>query len=111
MDEDPLQVWVRYLNWLQKEYPSDNFEVFRLLERCTLHFKDCERYKNDVRYLKFWLFYADHLQDPGDIYKYLHRNKIGSELSLFWVAWAWNAEKRGNFPLAEKVLTKVRKGA
>lgn len=33
-------------------------EQFDLLERCSRRFKDEERYKNDLRYLKVWMAYV-----------------------------------------------------
>jgi hypothetical protein len=86
----------RYINWLQAETPSDVRQVLRVLERCTRKFqvrgggkrqdrtaarKDDngdgdvgvvqgdEQYRNDPRYLKAWIAYADQLASPGDIFK------------------------------------------
>jgi hypothetical protein len=42
------------------------------------------------------------------VIQYMHKNKIGTGLALFWVAWAWVAEKQSNFALADKIFTKVR---
>ena len=45
--------------------------------------------------LKVWISYADAMANPGDIFKYLHKNKVGLKVALFWVAWAFVAEKVG----------------
>lgn len=60
-----------------------------MLERATRAFKDEARYANDLRYLKLWVAYADLLPAPGDVFAFLYKRKIGEDLSLFWVAWAW----------------------
>jgi hypothetical protein len=77
-----------------------------------------------------WISYADRLEQPGDIFKvpsvyqdtplpshlshfpntpqtqFLHKRRIGTGLALFWCAWAFVAEKAGNFSLADRLYTK-----
>jgi hypothetical protein len=46
------------------------------------------------------------LQTPGEVFSFMQVNKIGVKLSLFWIAWAFVAEKVGNFSLADKIFQK-----
>jgi len=103
--EDPLAVWIKYIKWLQDNFPSGDTELLALLERCTRQFKDDERYRNNEKYLKVWIGYADRLHNPTMVFKYLRENKIGDKLALYYVATAWAAEHRGNFSIADKAYT------
>ena len=65
--------------------------------------KDDERYRDDLRYLKVWIAYADRVAHPAEIFRHLHKLHIGRTLALFWVAWAWVAEKAGDYKFADKL--------
>ena len=56
---DPLVPFTTYLQHLSTACPSDSRSSFLLLERCTRQFLNTERYKNDVRYVRACLTYAD----------------------------------------------------
>ncbi|GBG31482.1 Histone-lysine N-methyltransferase, H3 lysine-79 specific [Hondaea fermentalgiana] len=103
--EDPLSTWIRYIKWTQDNFPSGSNDLLSLLERCTREFKGDERYKNNEKYLKVWIGYADLLTNPSSVFKYLRENKIGEKLALYYVATAWTAERRGDFPLADKAYS------
>lgn len=45
---------------------------------------------------------------PSNPTQYLHKRRIGTSLALLWCAWAFVAEKAGNFSLADKLYTKAR---
>lgn len=105
---DPLLPWLRYVKWTEAEYPSrgKGSAYVQLLERCTRKFKDEERYRNDKRYLRVWIKYADALDDPTDVFRYLYSNGIGEDLALFYVAWAFVVERAKNYALADKIYTR-----
>ena len=91
------------MDWVQREWPSDANRTFELSERCTRALKDDERYRDDLRYLKVWIAYADRVAHPAEIFRHLHKLHIGRTLALFWVAWAWVAEKAGDYKFADKL--------
>lgn len=106
-DEDVLAIWMQYIQWIDASYPQGNLPLKKeVFERCGMSLAQDERYKNDERYLKIWIAYADLLQDPTDVFRYLRANNIGQKLALFYVALAWVSEHRGNFPKAEKAYEK-----
>ena len=43
---------------------------------------------------------------PGDIFSFMQSNKIGEKVALFWIAWAFVAEKAENFKLTDQIFTK-----
>ena len=98
---EPLGVWLKYISWVRNEFPTGTGggKVVELMERCTRTFNHDPRYRNDERFIKVWIAYADQMANPGDIFKFLHKNKIGAKVALFWAAWAFVAEKGGQVHL------------
>lgn len=45
---------------MEQTFPSGGIqsEALTLYEKCTLAFKDNEKYKNDERYIRIWLKYV-----------------------------------------------------
>ncbi len=46
------------------------------------------------------------MKDAGDIFKFMYTNKIGEDLALFYMAWAYVTERAGNFSFTENIYTK-----
>ncbi|OBA19313.1 hypothetical protein METBIDRAFT_221572 [Metschnikowia bicuspidata var. bicuspidata NRRL YB-4993] len=96
--DDPLQVYVDFIAWTHNHYPQGaNSEsgLLHLLERCTSCFRDTAHYKNDPRYLKIWLEYAEYSNSPRDIFVYLAKKSIGQELALYYEQFASFLESKG----------------
>lgn len=104
--KDPMVHWLSYIKFLQETSASDTKEQFLLMERCTRSIVVFPRYREDVRFIRVCVLYADKTSAPVDVFKYLHQRKVGTYTSLFWLAWAWVAEKGGDYPFAEKVFKK-----
>ena len=56
--------------------------------------------------MKLWIEYADLVQTPGEVFSFMQANKIGVRVALFWIAWAFVAEKLKNFGLTDKIFQK-----
>ena len=109
---DPLIHWLGYVRSHRDARPSDSGGEFLLLERTVRALAPFPRYRDDVRFVRACVLYADRTSAPGDVFRFLHGEGIGSRTALFWVAWAWVAEKADDFKFAEKVFLKgIRKGA
>ena len=108
---DALKPWLEYIRWCEDEYPEGGIQSRQLvlLERCCRSLLKDERYRNDVRYLKCWLKYADLLEDPHDLFRFLCVNRIGELCSLFYVAWALVSEQRKNYGLTDKIFTRGKR--
>ncbi|EGG16886.1 putative protein serine/threonine kinase [Cavenderia fasciculata] len=102
--EDPLDLWTKYVKWIQQSYPGGNMksELLVLLQRCNNLFVKSDQYKNDMRYLRLWLIYADMCREPIEIFNYLEVHGIGSQLSLLYEAKAIIYENKTNYPLADQ---------
>jgi len=84
--------------------------LFLILERCTRAYSDPAqgtRYHSDPRYIRICIMYADKTSSPLTVFKFLHARSIGIQQSLFWIAWAWVAEKSGDYKTAEKIFKKA----
>lgn len=101
--EDPLSVWIQYVTWLAAEFPTGSKQVFEVVERCTREFHDSETYRNDPRYISMWVRYADSVGNPKEIFNYLHKQRIGNRVALFYAAWSCVAENSGNFKKADQL--------
>ncbi|KAL3920847.1 MAG: hypothetical protein SGILL_003052 [Bacillariaceae sp.] len=106
MDDDPLAHWLAYIKFYQASFPSDTRDNFLLMERCVRALVKMEQYSNDDRFVGVCAKYADKTKDPGQVFKYLHQQKVGTFTALFWIAWAFVAEKENDFPFAEQIFKK-----
>jgi spindle assembly checkpoint component MAD3 len=82
-----LNVFTSYFKYARTEYPSSQDKALKVLERCTLLLKDDDAMRNDCRFVKLWIEYADMVPTPNDVFSFMNSNKIGSQMALFWIAW------------------------
>lgn len=76
-----------YVRCVQDAHPagqSSRSNLVNLLERATRALRDDERYRNDPRYLRLWLMYAENVEDARDIFAYLEAHGIGRRLAGFY---------------------------
>lgn len=98
-DDDPLHVFVSYVQWIENAYSSGPSPLLKVVEKAVRQFKNDARYKNDPRFLKFWLIVAHQAKEPIDVFKYLSINGIGVHLSLYYEEYATLLEKNGRYVL------------
>ncbi|AJR70825.1 Mad3p [Saccharomyces cerevisiae YJM1527] len=110
---DPITLYLEYIKWLNNAYPqggnSKQSGMLTLLERCLSHLKDLERYRNDVRFLKIWFWYIElftrnSFMESRDIFMYMLRNGIGSELASFYEEFTNLLIQKEKFQYAVKIL-------
>lgn len=88
--KDPLEIYVEYARWIIESYPSGGTtaesKLIPILERSTRKFVTDERYQQDLRYLKLWIYYSHQVQREAarTIYSFLLHKKIGTESSLLY---------------------------
>ncbi|KAK9470552.1 Mad3/BUB1 homology region 1-domain-containing protein [Dipodascopsis tothii] len=106
-DDDPLETWVEYIKWTVERYPqgdSPESGLVPLLERCVREFQDAEFYRNDPRYLKVWIRYVRHTDEPKETFTFMMRNGIGSHLATFYEEYSKYLETVGRKRQAEEVF-------
>ncbi|KAJ5067900.1 mitotic checkpoint serine/threonine-protein kinase bub1 [Anaeramoeba ignava] len=99
-----LKKWVEYLKWKRQIQPQGGQEIINLFERSTRELLKYQEIKNDIRYLKIWLEYADFCEDPTDIFKFLKHNKIGLNHSILYITFAHILESKGKTEFAMKIF-------
>ena len=103
---DPIEYWHVYVKTiadLAGDVLAKKTELLPILERGTMQFKNVEAYRNDHRYLKMWMRYAELCSDALDIFSFLRANKIGQSWALFYESWAAVLEGNQNFAFADAV--------
>ncbi|EPQ03962.1 Mitotic checkpoint serine/threonine-protein kinase BUB1 beta [Myotis brandtii] len=103
---DPLDVWDRYINWTEQNYPQGGKEsnMSTLLERAVEALQGEKRYYNDPRFLSLWLKLGHLCNEPLDMYSYLHNQGIAVSLAQFYISWAEEYEARENFKKADMIF-------
>ena len=56
--EDPLAAWIDYFEWAKNTFPNSRVELLKVIQACTKLFRDSEAFKQDKRYLRFWIYYV-----------------------------------------------------
>ncbi|XP_076785597.1 mitotic checkpoint serine/threonine-protein kinase BUB1 beta isoform X2 [Arvicanthis niloticus] len=103
---DPLDVWDRYINWTEQNYPQGGKEsnMSMLLERAIEALQGERRYYSDPRFLSLWIKLGHLCNEPLDMYSYLQSQGIGVSLAQFYISWAEEYEARENFKKADMVF-------
>ena len=102
-------MWVCFIKWAEQTFHAGGreSEILPLLERCTRELRTdetkFEKYKDDARYLRVWVKYADVCKEPGDIFSFLETNSIGQKHTLFYEAYAAFLEIKGAYKKAAAV--------
>ena len=97
-DEDPLALYDRFVKWTLDNYAQEELAqsgLLEVLEEATRRFVKDPRYKTDLRYLKLWLLYASHVEDPTAIYAHILAHGIGTLYAQTYLEYAAVLEKRG----------------
>ncbi|MCJ8737040.1 hypothetical protein PDJAM_G00019180 [Pangasius djambal] len=104
--DDPLDVWDRYIKWIEQTYPQGGKEsgLTVLLERAVMKFTEEKKYHNDSRYVDLWIKFTESCSDPLDIYRYMQAQGIGTMQASFYIAWSEEYEKRGNSRMADSIF-------
>ncbi|CAL9111839.1 unnamed protein product [Musa textilis] len=104
--EDPLQPWLRCIKWVQESFPTGGecSGLIVMYEQCVRTFWHDDRYRDDLRYLKVWLEYADNCADAEVIFQFLEANQIGQSHSIFYTSYAMHLESKNKLRKADEVL-------
>lgn len=91
--DDPLLLYLEYIDWINHTFPQGGLSkqsgMLSAIEDCIIRIKDMERYLNDSRYIKVWLWYMDiftskYKSDCRDLYFFMLRNRIGHKLAILY---------------------------
>ena len=104
-----LDAYLAYYKWIRNTYASSHDKTRAVLERVTSELKDVAEMKNNDKYVKLWIELADMSRTPSETFGFMQVNKIGEKVALFWIAWAFVAEKADKFDITEKIFKKAIK--
>ncbi|CAA2995476.1 mitotic spindle checkpoint BUBR1 [Olea europaea subsp. europaea] len=106
--EDPLQPWLECIKWVQEAFPpgGDCSGLVVIYEQCVRTFWHEERYKEDLRYLKVWLEYAENCVDAEVIYSFLEANNIGLTHSSLYISYALHMECKHKIRTANEIFNR-----
>ncbi|XP_057502798.1 mitotic spindle checkpoint protein BUBR1 isoform X1 [Actinidia eriantha] len=104
--DDPLKPWLECIKWVQEAFPpgGDCSGLVVIYEQCVRTFWHEDRYKDDLRYLKVWLEYAENCADAEVIYSFLEANKIGQTHSIFFISYALHMESKNKIKTANEIF-------
>ncbi|MFT7805923.1 mitotic checkpoint serine/threonine-protein kinase BUB1 isoform X2 [Arapaima gigas] len=102
--DDPLGLWERYVENLEKE---QNNGIPQVLDRLVQTFLSQKRYYNDMRYISLCIKYANYCHEPINLYSYIHGEGIGTRTAALYIAWSQEFEKQGLFPQADAVYQRA----
>ncbi|PON34271.1 Mitotic spindle checkpoint protein Bub1/Mad [Parasponia andersonii] len=104
--DDPLHPWLQCIKWVQEAFPSggDSSGLVVIYEQCVRTFWHSDRYKDDLRYLKVWLEYAENCMDAEIVYSFLDTNKIGKTHSVYYISYALHMESKNKMKLANDIF-------
>lgn len=109
---DPLELWCDYISWVEQSFPKHGPEanLSTLLYKCCQAFKDAEKYKNDIRYVRIWIKFIEMQIDCRriELYKLMESQGIGLACAEFYQSWAYEYQSVGDWKQAEQIF---RKGA
>ncbi|KAK9756604.1 hypothetical protein RND81_01G108700 [Saponaria officinalis] len=106
--DDPLLPWLECIKWVQEAFPAggDSSGLVLMYEQCVRAFWHDDRYKNDHRYLKVWLEYAESCSDAEVIYRFLEANNIGLSHAAYYISYALHLEKKHKIKTANEVFNR-----
>ncbi|KAJ6731246.1 MITOTIC CHECKPOINT SERINE/THREONINE-PROTEIN KINASE BUB1 [Salix viminalis] len=100
--DDPLLPWIECIKWVQEAFPQggDSSGLILIYEQCVRVFWHSDLYKDDPRFLKVWLEYAENCVDAEVIYSFLDANEIGKSQSAYYLAYALHMESKSKMKIA-----------
>ncbi|KAI9228494.1 MAG: Mad3/BUB1 homology region 1-domain-containing protein, partial [Piptocephalis tieghemiana] len=104
--DDPLEIHCRYVRWIQENYPqgqSAESNLLPVLERLTRSFKSDRRYKNDPRYIRCWILYAQNISNPNLVFEYMLANDLGQDLAIYYEEYSIHLEETGRIQKADEL--------
>ena len=96
-EADPLVAYDNLVKWTLQNYANHSDSgLLELLEESVRKFKDDLRYKaGDLRYVKLWILFANHVDRPAEVYAYMMEKGIGKPYALFFEEYAEALEREG----------------
>ncbi|KAF9963875.1 hypothetical protein BGZ70_007140 [Mortierella alpina] len=107
--DDPMDVYARFVKWTMENYPQSaaqghDSQLMPLLEQAYEMFKGDPIYRNDPRFVKLLMLYAEKVESPLDVFKHMEANGIGSEIAVYYQEYADYLESREEYTKAKDIF-------
>ncbi|PXF41423.1 Mitotic spindle checkpoint protein BUBR1 [Gracilariopsis chorda] len=103
----PQQILDAYLEaafFISDHYPAGSKHLVSVVEDgCRKYAKD-DRFRDDIRFVRLWVLYAEMRSDKLDVFSYMKRRRIGQSWTLFYEAYAATLEAARQYERAEDIL-------
>ncbi|KAJ2807358.1 protein kinase, partial [Coemansia guatemalensis] len=103
--DDPLDVYFRYVQWLFEVFPQAYGQqtLIRVVERPLRLFREQDRYRNDTRYVKMWIWYTGIITEGQEaVFQFLVANGVGDSLAVLYEEYAKLLEGAGKIRKADE---------
>ncbi|CAO3572973.1 unnamed protein product [Mortierella alpina] len=107
--DDPMDVYARFVKWTMENYPQSaaqghDSQLMPLLEQAYEMFKGDPIYRNDPRFVKLLMLYAEKVESPLDVFRHMEANGIGSEIAVYYQEYADYLESREEYTKAKDIF-------
>jgi len=97
---DVVQAWCSYATWASKQ---DRDAEAAVLARACRTLSKTDKFRDDIRYLRLWVLFANKQEKPEDALRIIAANGVGTRHALLYEAWASMLEKKRRFVEADRV--------
>nr|XP_061806368.1 mitotic checkpoint serine/threonine-protein kinase BUB1 [Nerophis lumbriciformis] len=105
--DDPLDVWIRFVEYLDQSLPPGGDGMSTVLERLVQNFLGAERYANDVRFVRLCIICATYYSEPEALLQYVFSKGVGTRTAALYVSWAQHLERKAMREEADAVYLKA----
>ncbi|XP_061610341.1 mitotic checkpoint serine/threonine-protein kinase BUB1 isoform X2 [Phyllopteryx taeniolatus] len=105
--DDPLDVWLQFVEYLDHSLPAGGGEMSPVLDRLLQNFIGVERYADDVRFVNMCIRCATYYSEPIALFHYIFNKGVGTRTAALYVAWAQCFERRAMPEQADAVYRKA----
>ncbi|XP_076128972.1 mitotic checkpoint serine/threonine-protein kinase BUB1 beta [Alosa pseudoharengus] len=102
--DDPLDVWDRYIKWIEHTYAKSDKNLCAVLERAVQKFVDDKKFYDDPRYVDMWIKLAQNSTQPLNMFNYMQTEGIGVQQAALYTAWSNALEKQGDQQQADIIF-------
>ncbi|KAF8309919.1 hypothetical protein DL93DRAFT_2141052 [Clavulina sp. PMI_390] len=105
-DDEALDLYCQYVGWIMDNYPSGSSTesgLLGVLEDATRRFAQEPIYKNDRRYIRLWMEYANLIEQSDRVYAFMLANEIGWAWPHVYEEYALILERNGNLSKADQI--------
>lgn len=103
--DDPLQARYEFVHWIEQSYPTlgPESKLLDLLEDTILQYKNCDKYRQDPRFVEILIKYINSQLNSLELYQLAFNQGLGTMCAIFYEGWAEELEKNMDWKRANQV--------